>query len=369
MQALADIVVLDLGGTVATGYCGKLFADHGATVINVEPPGGFPTRRLPPFIEGSDDPERSALHAYLSTNKQSAVLDNSELLEVVARADVVLSSEVSGFDALRAVSKDLVLSSVTWFGQSGPYARFHGSDAVCQSLCGLVKGIGRPGEAPLLPSGFQAQIIGGLTAFIATMTYVLARELGNEGGARHIDTSIFEANTCFTEVGAVGAWQTGYKGGRWGVNRFPPTYPLGIYPCRDGWLGVTALTPSQWLSFCNLLELHDQAAERRYLAVYERLRDADTLDPLIAARLQNMSADELFHRGQQARVPLAPVPAMEELFDVDQYVERKAFATVTHENGAAFRAPVTPFRLFRTPAIAGGRVSSLGSDTRGVLGS
>lgn len=378
MAALDDIVVLDLGGTVATGYCGKLFADHGATVINVEPQDGFSTRKLPPFVDG-EDPERSALHAYLSTNKQSAVADasnRSAWLDIVARADVVLSGdpgqEADEFrDELlaRAASSDLVLSAVTWFGDSGPYARFRGSDAVCHSLCGLVKGIGKPGEAPLLPSGFQARIIGGLTAFIATMTYVLAREMGNSAGATQVDTSIFEANTCFTEVGAVGSWQTGYKGGRWGVNRFPPTYPLGIYPCRDGWLGVTALTPSQWLSFCNLLELHDQAADKRYLAVYERLRDADALDPLIADKLKDLSADELFHRGQQARIPLAPVPTMEELFGVDQYVERSAFATVNHDSGAAFMAPVAPFRLFRTPATAGGRVASLGADTGRVLAS
>ena len=49
--ALSGIRVVDLAGTVATGYCGKLFADHGAEVVNVEPPEGFPSRRLPPFVD------------------------------------------------------------------------------------------------------------------------------------------------------------------------------------------------------------------------------------------------------------------------------------------------------------------------------
>ena len=73
--ALAGIRVLDIGGTVATGYCGKLFADHGADVVDVEPPGGAITRMLPPFSPQAASPDNSALHAYLSANKRSVALD------------------------------------------------------------------------------------------------------------------------------------------------------------------------------------------------------------------------------------------------------------------------------------------------------
>ena len=70
--ALAGIKVLDVAGTIASGYCGKLFADHGAQVVNVEPPGGgFETRREPPFLSAASAPEDSALHAYLNANKAS----------------------------------------------------------------------------------------------------------------------------------------------------------------------------------------------------------------------------------------------------------------------------------------------------------
>ena len=67
--------MLDIGGTVATGYCGKLFADHGADVIDVEPLQGAATRRLTPLIPSAASPDNSALHAYLSANKRSVVLD------------------------------------------------------------------------------------------------------------------------------------------------------------------------------------------------------------------------------------------------------------------------------------------------------
>ncbi|XOV87825.1 MAG: CaiB/BaiF CoA transferase family protein [Pseudomonadota bacterium] len=368
-SALAGIRVLDVAGTVATGYCGKLFADHGADVINLEPAAGFATRQLAPFLPGVAPPENSALHAYLSTNKRSVVQTQALLEKLLATADVLLTSEDEpACQGYERSFPQLVVSSITWFGQTGPYADFRGSDAICQSLAGLVKGLGKPDSAPLLPSGYQAQIVGGLTAFIATMTQVLARELGNRAAGTHVDTSILEANLCFTEVGVVANFRTGLRGARWGINRFPPTYPLGIYPCLDGWLGVTALTPSQWLSFCKLIGLVEAGAEKRYLAVSERLADAELLDPQIAARLSTMSARQLFEEGQAARVPLALVPTMAELFETDQYRERQAFRDMSLPGGKTLAAPVAPFRLFRTPALADLPVSGLGADTSAVTG-
>lgn len=369
-EALAGITVLDVGGTVATGYCGKLFADHGARVINVEPAGGFETRRVPPLVAGEAPGNASAFHAWLSTNKASVAretFDKTRFRQLITSADAVLTAgenEIS--EHIHAASGAAVINEITWFGRSGPASGWRGSDAAVQSLAGLVKGIGKPDSAPLLPSGYQAQIVGGLTAFIASMTYVLAAEIGNREGPTWLDTSILEANLCFTEVGAVSASQTGYRGGRWGINRFPPTYPLGIYPCRDGWLGVTALTPSQWTSFCELIGLEAEAKEPRYQAVGERLADAERLDPIIAARLAEMSAADLLAQGQAMRIPLAPVPTMEELAGVDQYAERRAFIDIDLPGGKTVTGPATPFRLYATPARVG-RVAGTGADTDDVM--
>ena len=146
---------------------------------------------------------------------------------------------------LELVAPHVVLSRITWFGQTGPYADYAGTDGVCHALIGMVRGIGPLEGPPVMPAGYQAQIVGGLTAYIGTLGQVIAGELGNRPMPCLLDTSILEANMCFTEVGAVGAFNTGAVAPRMGVNRLPPTFPLGIYPCRDGWLGVTALTPSQ----------------------------------------------------------------------------------------------------------------------------
>jgi crotonobetainyl-CoA:carnitine CoA-transferase CaiB-like acyl-CoA transferase len=380
-QALNGIRVVDIGGSVATGYCGKLFADHGATVIDVEPPDGAATRALAPHIVGAAAPESSALHRWLSTNKVSVTLTIDEpggqarLLELIESAHVLLSSQpAKALDAcnltlssLRSSSPNLVWSSISWFGQTGPYASHAGSDAVIQSLAGMVRGIGAPDRPPMLPSGYQAQIIGGLTAFIGTMAQVLAREIGTAFGAVQLDTSILEANLCFTEVGAVAGYQTDLVGKRMGVNRFPPTYPLGIFPCQDGWIGVTVLTPSQWHAFCELLDMNDYARVPQYQTALGRLEAAGTLEPLFAPRLLKWSAEALFHRAQQARIPLALVPTMEQLFSVDQFVLRGAFAAITHTDARELEGPVVPFRLYGTPAFANGVAPRLGEHTEQLI--
>lgn len=370
--ALVGLKVLDVAGTIASGYCGKLFADHGAEVINVEPPErGFETRREPPFLPQAKAPENSALHAYLNTNKASVELDAQaepqRLQALAADANVVLDAGRYDVASFAGVAPRVVVSTITWFGRSGPYAEFHGAGGVCWALAGMVRNVGPAAGPPLMAGGCGAEVVGGLAAYIGTLGQVMARELGNADGPVRLDTSIFEANLCFTEPGAVGGYRSGRRGRRLGVNRFAPTYPLGVYACSDGWLGVTALTPSQWKNFCALLEMEEHADTPQYQTAIGRLQDYDVLEPIIKAQVRHRSAADLVQRGQAARIPLAPVPTMAELFTTDQYQARAAFAPVVYGDGTTFQAPTTPFRLFQTPATSGGISPKLGEDTARLL--
>lgn len=371
--ALEGIRVLDLSGRIPAAYCGKLFADHGADVILVEPPEGMPTRGLPPFAPGVQHPEASGMHAYLSTNKRSVVLpDSSSLPELARDVSLVIDHEYGSqrplpVGTLAEVSPDAVLMSITWFGQSGPYKRYKGSDGVCQALTSQIDWLGEPDSAPWIPGGYHAQVTAGVTAFIAGMGQLLAREMGNLGDVGHIDVSIFESALCFVEIDALRGYQGLETRTRLGVNRFRATYPLGIYPCRDGWLGVTVLTPSQWQGFCRLTGLEHLAAQPRYRESLARLQDADSLDPVIAAAVRSHSAADLARRGQALKVPLSIVPTMDEILDVDQYVSREAFVDVSHPELGTLQLPGTPFKLYGMPAKPGGPVARLGRHTDEVV--
>ncbi len=356
--------IADISGTVATSYACKLFADYGATVTNVEPAQGFPTRQLKPLLPKVLGGETlSAMHGYLHCNKASVVGNHNDLTAepAVTQADLIVydPATLPSTDSLAGISTNTC--AISWFGLTGPYAQYQGSDGVIQALTGLMKGIGEEDGPPIIPNGVQAQIVGGLSAFNGALGHLLGQLMGNLTEPFALDNSIFEANMCMTDLLAINAFNENPLPPRMGINRFPPTYPLGIWPCKDGWLGVTALTPSQWQAFCQLLSLDDFIGVEFFNASINRLASADVLEPAIIQALALYSAEALFDKGQAMRIPLARVPTMEELFSVDQYVSRQAFSSISMDD-TTFLAPSIPFRLFATPPHFGGRVAALGEN-------
>ena len=358
--ALAGIHVVDLAGTVATAYCGKLFRDLGASVTNLEPPGeGHPIRRLHPFHPRASAPEASALATWLSLGKRSVAAgpEDPEARGLLDGADLIL-------DADPTVEKQLldgqIRLSISWFGASGPYAGRAATDPVISTHTGAARAIGPAEGPPILATGHTPQIVAGTLAYIGAVGHLLARETGRLDAPFHLDVSIFEAAMCITEPGPPGTLATGEIRPRIGINRFWPTYPVGIYPCRDGWLGVSTVTPSQWRSLCSLLGLHELGTEPRYQVSINRLEDADRIDAALRPRLLERTAREWVDAGQAARVPLALAPTPAELFDLEQFRDRGAWVEAEHPDQGRFLAAGTPFRLHRTPAAAGGTAPRLG---------
>ena len=367
--ALAGIHVVDLAGTVATAYCGKLFRDLGATVTNLEPPGeGHPIRRLHPFHPQGAVPEASALATWLSLGKRSVAAgpESPKASSLLNGADLVL-------DADPAVERQLldgqVRLSISWFGASGPYAGRAATDPVISTHTAAARAIGPAEGPPILATGHTPQVVAGTLAYVGAVGHLLARETGRLDAPFHLDVSIFEAAMCITEPGPPGTLATGEIRPRIGINRFWPTYPVGIYPCRDGWLGVSTVTPSQWRSLCALLGLDELGREPRYQVSINRLEDADVIDAVLGPRLLERTAQEWVEAGQAARVPLALAPTPAELFDLEQFRDRGAWVEAAHPDQGSFVAPGTPFRLHRTPAATGGKAPRLGEHNGATAGS
>ena len=351
-----DLLVVDIGGTIATGYAAKLYADYGARVVNVEPENGFATRQVGPFLANGD----SALHGYLHANKEHVVEANSLLDHpAIAAADLVLLDPNTLPSPLSVEDFNTNVCAISWFGLNGPYAKYQATDQAIYALIGLMQGVGKPGEPPIIQTGYHAQILGGVSAFNGSLGYLFGQR--DKTSAFLLDASILEANLCLTELGAIASFNDMPLPQRMGINRFAPTYPLGIWPCKDGWLGVTVLNPGQWLAFCELLGLPDLAVNPEYQSSMARLNAAHIIEPRILEALSNKSAEDLFYQGQDQRIPLARVPTMAELFSVDQYKERQVFSEFISD-GIQFEGPSCPFRLMETPPKMGGEVSRLGAD-------
>ena len=382
MSALSGIRLVDLSGTVATSYCGKLFASFGADVINVERPrSGNPTRRLPPFAPDAAAPESSALAAYLDAGKRSLVLDldcaedRDRALALCAAADIVLEAERPGLLAAKGIDPQTIaaaggtpllggtplMASLTWFGQSGPWSQLHASDATIHALIGQVRGFGPSAGPPLAPSGHEIQTIGGLTAFVALLGQLIGRQRGTLRGPGHVDVSLYEASLCLVEPGAVSSHNLDEDPRpRLGLNRYWPTFPAGIYPCRDGWIGVTALLPTQWRTFCELIGAPELADEPRFALHADRHEAADELDEIFSEKLRARDAAYWFHEGQKRRLPLAMVPTMADLLACKQFTERDAFEPIEHPTLGRYVGPGVPFHPSRTPAVPRGPAPTLG---------
>lgn len=352
-DVLEGLTVLEITGGVAGAYCSRLLRAHGAKVIKVEPPGGDESRSLLPR---STENGESGLFAWLNAGKDSICLalpdKEDALLELARHADICLFDD-SLPDQID-LPDHLITCDISWFGRRGPYAAWHGSEGVIAALSGLAFGIGEKDGPPVLPSGYEPSILAGVTASIAILATLIARLESNH--RHHIELSIQDAFQVLTEVGIISpSYGLPVRRTRMGVNRFPPTFPMGIYPCAEGWVGITALTPSQWRALCDLLEEPGLAEETRYLNTGTRLREADRIEAAFRPKLLKWSARELVEQGQAMRIPLALVPTPKELLALPEFTERNAVSTVETPSGQPFLAPDIPFRLTATPGDGSGR--------------
>jgi crotonobetainyl-CoA:carnitine CoA-transferase CaiB-like acyl-CoA transferase len=241
----------------------------------------------------------------------------------------------------------LVHARISWFGESGPYAGFAATDVTARALAGVFACTGPVDGPPAMLGGMAGEALGGIAAFTA-----VAAALWGSGG-RRLEASIHESNIAIAEYQAAQAVTHPEVERRLGINRFAPTCPLGVYPCREGSLGVTIVTPAQWRSFCEMVGLEELGRDPSLVVGLERLRHADRLDQAFAERLRARTARDWFEEALARRLPFAVVPEMATLLDTPSHRARDAFQRIAM-GGATFEGPTVPQRLTRTPPRASG---------------
>lgn len=214
---LAGLRVLELGEMVAAPYCSKLMADLCADVIKVErPEAGDASRGRGPFPGETAHPERSALFLYLNTSKRSIRLDLEKpadrevFAELAARADVVIEDRAPGeldalgvgHAALSARNPQLIVTSITPFGQTGPNCQHRSHHINLYHSAGHASPFAAldadATRAPARAGGYLGEYDAGLTAALGTLAAVFGRAGAAHG--QHIDVSKQEAMMCLERV-------------------------------------------------------------------------------------------------------------------------------------------------------------------------
>jgi crotonobetainyl-CoA:carnitine CoA-transferase CaiB-like acyl-CoA transferase len=344
---LAGVRVLDL--TDGTGQmCARLLADLGADVLLVEPPGGMTSRRAEPVAGGIS--LRFAVH---NANKRSEIIDwrapsgRDRLLSLVQSADILISSERPGTltaaglgpDDLHRVNPRLVVTSISDFGQTGPYRDWVATSWVHMALNSVLSRSGLPGQAPLMPPGQLADETACTQAAWATLIALWAARHTQHG--EHVDVSILEASlqTMDAPYGPAGSATVGVQPAGPPAGRPDARHMFPIFPCADGYVRICVLARRQWRAMFGWLGEPAEFADPKYDLTANRFAAAASLHPLIGKLFADQTRAELVSAGQQLGVPIASVQNPAEVLHSAHFRERGSWQEMPLPDGTAGLVP------------------------------
>jgi len=369
-------------------YCGKVLADIGADVIKIEKPGGDVARNIGPFYHDTPHPEKSLYWFAYNTSKRGITLDietvdGQEIFKrLVKTADIVVESFVPGqLDAIglgyqhcSEINPGIILTSITPYGQDGPYKDFKGYDLQAQAMGGTMYGCGYPGEYPLSWGMQEAYIQGGLQAAAGTVMAVYHREMAGEG--QHVDVSMRDAMLILmTTARPVLYWVENHMIYQWGASRLVSpgsgTVARQRFPCKDGYVmcGIhTGATGQRTNSLVDWMDEEGMAGDLKKDAVdftTFALSDVSqeqvsSWEQIFAKFLLSKTKKELLEGAVERGIMLTPDYGMADVLASPQLTSRDYFVELTHPElgrsitypGAFFKATETPSRLrHRAPLI------------------
>ena len=364
-QALSDVRVLDFTHYIAGPYCTKLLADYGADVLKIErPDGGDGSRRLGPFPNDEPHPEKSGQFLHLNTNKRGLTLNlktetaRNIVRELVKDVDIVVESFRPGtmegfgldYESLKSINPDLVMTSISNFGQTGPYKDFRGSEIIFYGMGGEMYSSGLEDREPIKMGGNVVQHQAGAAASVATMGALFTARLQDVG--QHVDVSIME-----TQVGSIDRRMTmliayQYCGE---VSKRVPFgtlgYPIGVYLCEDGYIDILGGGLIYFPRVVKMLgepELFKDPKWRTSTAQRDLDLKAEFEEYFIPWCLERTKY-EIWYTAQESRVLSGPINTMEDLANDPNFNERNAFAEIDHPEAGRLKYPGRPFIMNESP--------------------
>ena len=355
--ALSGVKVLDLSEDIAGSFCTRLMADYGADVLKLEPPGGASLRRMGPFHHDDPHPEKSLFFLLLNLNKKGATLNlatdtgQAILKRLAEHVDVIvetyrpgyMDSLGLGYETLSQINPGLIVTSITPFGQDGPYSQYKGEEIVEYAMSMIMSISGVQGREPLKHGGFQAQYEGGLFGAGAT-SMALFGQL-NTGQGEHVDVSITE---CIAST--MMATQTIYPfiGGSQARRRAEGNEFENPMPCKDGWIIVQAGGGATWEDLANFFEA-PELLEPRFADRAQRSKNGAAMDEVIINSIKDREKWELFTKAAAARMLFGLVQTPSELVDCPQLESRDFYREVDHPVIGKIKVPAELFKLTETP--------------------
>jgi len=368
--------VLDATNEVGP-LCGKVLGDLGADVIKIESPGGDPARDRGPFYKDMKDPEKSLSWWYANLNKRGVTIDletkdgRERFCRLAKNADFVMESFEPGYmaglglgyDALRRIKPDIVMTSITPFGQTGPYAHYKATDITLVGMGGMAQLYGDSDRPPVRISEPQAYSLGGIHGAVGSVIAHYHRRRTGKG--QHVDVSCQQAVVRALMIAAE-YWdilKINYKRqGPGSVSARPE--PLGIlvskriFPCKDGYVYAMIVGGAQ-AGFVASSKAITRAANQEGYALELKDYDWTQLDSSKASQEEynrmedalgefflSKTKEALFEEALKHAILIVPINDVTDIMNSSQLEERKFFVDVKHpELGESITYPGFPVKI------------------------
>jgi len=366
---LDDVRVLELTDGLSGAFCAKLLADQGADTLKVEFPGrGDPSRHEPPFIGGEPDPDRSTLFLAFNTNKRSITLDittptgRAVLLRLIAEREIMIESFAPGYlaalgvgyEALQRVNPGLIMTSITPFGQTGPYRDYRGNDLIAQAMGGFLYTTGQTERPPMGTALEQTAIVTARNAVIASMAALLQQRQSGEG--QHIDVSMMEAVIStppnfihqFSFTGAIAGRGFGESAVLDGMHLATRDSPVTLTTAGTGGNPMDT-----WAAFLDEPRLRDPKFNSRQ----GRTQHWKELLALVEGKLSRWKARDFMKEAMDQRLVVGVVQSPEEVVSCPHLAARGSFIVLDHPDMGTLHYPGAGFLIDGVNPVAEGRAA------------
>ncbi len=374
--------------------CGKLLGALGVDTIKVERPSGDPSRMIPPFVGGIPDPEKSLYWWAFNTDKRGITLNLESVKgqdlfrRLAARADFVIESFTPGFldslglgyKALSEINPRIILTSITPFGQKGPYSRYKGSELIASAMSGVMAGTGDTDRAPLREGPDSVCFLANAAAAAGSVVAHYHRESAGQG--QQVDVSLQHASA-LRGMPDLSAWEFDRRlitrMGR--LRDFGAKPIIWIYPCKDGyvtwWFMTGAIAAPGDRALCQWME--DRGMANNPLREIDNWEELDTalmsieqLDRLQAAIgdfFLTLTKQEIAEEGRSRGVTATVIANVAEVIDNPQLRARDYWTELEHPGlGTKIKYPRHFFLATETSNYVSRRAPLVGEHNDEIYG-
>ena len=383
-MALDGLKIVEFGSFISAPYCTKLMADLGAEVIKIEPPKvGDESRRFGPFPGDIPNLERSGLFVYLNGNKLGLTLNPSTatgydvFTALLQDADIFVENQQPGvlrelgleYSQIAKINPNLVMTSITTFGKTGPYRNYKGYDLTGWHGSGCAhRYLGEPDQEPLRGAWYHGDHWTGVAAATATMLALAGRDMTGEG--QRVDVA--ETDVLANMIMGYQLPTLYHKLGEWvarGGDRIRLSATSGMNKCQDGYVYLMALEEGQWRGLREAMGDPDWAKDPLFdVTPSDRGLYYDEIHALMDPWFEERTKEELFSLLQQHRVPCGPVYNSGDLVENEHFAARGFFAEMDHPELGRVKVPGKLYNLSLTPWTLSRPAPTLGQHNQLVLG-